>query len=107
MQLPELNTPLQKSAAYIEDRTEKLILALQQAFSGSATHSLPHNKGQTLWHQTCREAKGQFRQISQIRTSTYAGNKAYRRAFKSAKTHFFRKKINEVSNAKEAFEIPR
>ncbi|POS83035.1 hypothetical protein EPUL_005871 [Erysiphe pulchra] len=107
MQLPKLNTPLQKSAAQIEDRTQKLILALQQEFSGSATHSLPHNKGQLWWDQTCKEAKRQFRQISLIRTPTYADKKAYRKVIKNAKSNFFRKKLNEVSNAKETFEISR
>lgn len=101
-------TPLSnKTGKNVENRANELVELIYRSFSGSAKMSLPHNKGQPWWDSNCKAAKRQFKSISALRVPSQTEKKAYRKVINQAKASFYRKKLDEASNAKDAFEISK
>lgn len=106
-QIQDIDTPVQRETAQIEHRARTLVKNLQMSLAGSARHSLPHNKGQPWWDFACKEAKRNFREASRHGTPSLADKKAFRKVVKKAKSNFYRKKLEEISSAKDAFEVSK
>ncbi|KAF5180130.1 Reverse transcriptase protein, partial [Thalictrum thalictroides] len=107
MQLSGLPPLLGKDPSDIEKRAEELVQILLRSFAGSAKKSLPHNRGQPWWDQSCREAKRRFKRICASQIPTNEDKKSYRKVLRKAKALFYQKKLDEISNAKEAFKMSK
>ena len=106
-QILDMGALTERSAPFIDNRAEVLVKILYCAFEGSAKKSLPHNKGQPWWDQSCKEAKRNYREICRLHTPSYSDKKAFKSVINRAKSNFYQKKLSEASSAKDAFEISK
>ncbi|KAI1004606.1 hypothetical protein K3495_g3606 [Podosphaera aphanis] len=70
-------------------------------------HATPIVLGQPWWDQSCREAKQRYSETVRSLTPSYDATKEFRKVIRRAKTSFFQKKLNDVSNAKEVWDITK
>ncbi|KAI1000670.1 hypothetical protein K3495_g7526 [Podosphaera aphanis] len=91
----------------LDKRAEKIVRILYSSYEGSTKKSLPRNIGKPWRDQSCRDARKLYREISCVRTPSLAEKKTFRKVVKKAKNCFFQKKLDEASNAKDAFDITK
>lgn len=83
----------EKSSDCLDKRAEDIIQILYNCFSGSANQSLPHNRGQPWWNQSCKEARKTYREKLRNGNATGEDRQAFRKAVRQARSLFLQKVI--------------
>lgn len=96
-----------KSSANLDKRADELSQILFSCYLGSAKQSLPHNKGQPWWNQSCREAKKIFKEKSRAGSVSKNYRKAFRKFISQAESQFFQKITDQAANPKDVFNIAK
>lgn len=106
-QLITLTQLSRTSPASLDKRAEELTQILHGAYSGSAKRTLPHNRGQPWWNNSCKEARKAYREKIRSGHLCLEDKKAFRKIIKQAKSSFFQKLVENASNLKEVSDIAK